>query len=91
VIVVAKHGPRVEEFRMMSESAKRVYLRRMVSPHLEVLRQISLLLTKDGLDATRLAHETVEEAYRSPDESIPEENCSLWLFRILTRRFLNGI
>ena len=48
----------------MSESAKRLDFKDKILPHLEVLLQFSLWLTKNGRDATRLMCEAMAEAYR---------------------------
>jgi len=49
---------------MISENSKRTEFKEEVSPHLEVLLRISLWLTRNGDDATRLMHRTLAEAYR---------------------------
>jgi len=75
---------------MMNETAKRSDFKDKISPHLEVLLQFSLSLTKNGRDAARLMREAITEASRSWDESMPEESCKMWLHEILTRRFFIG-
>ncbi len=74
----------------MSESARGPDFKNRVSPHLGSLLQISLGLTKNGRDATRLMREAIVEASRSWDESMPEESCDIRLYDILTRRYFNG-
>jgi RNA polymerase sigma-70 factor (ECF subfamily) len=86
----SQYEMRVEELSVMSESAKRLDFKDKILPHLEVLLQFSLWLTKNGRDATRLMCEAMAEAYRSWDELIPEENCGIRLHKILTRRFFSG-
>jgi RNA polymerase sigma factor (sigma-70 family) len=75
---------------VISDSAKRLDFKDKIQPHLEVLLQFSLWLTKNGRDAARLMREAMAEAYRSWDEWIPEESYDIWLHNILTRRFFNG-
>lgn len=75
---------------MMSENERRSDFKEKASPHLEVLLQFSLWLTKNGRDAARLMREAMAEAYGSWDASIPEDSCDIWLHNILTRWFYNG-
>jgi RNA polymerase sigma-70 factor, ECF subfamily len=79
-----------EEIIMRSDSVKRQNFRDSILPELEVFLQFSLWLTKNGRDAAELMREAMVEAYRSWDESMPEESCKMWLYRILTRRFFGG-
>jgi RNA polymerase sigma-70 factor, ECF subfamily len=81
---------KVEELQMMSDRVKRADFKDKISPHLEVVLQYSLSLTKDGRDATRLMRETMVEAYQIWNESVPKDSCNVWLHNILTRRFFNG-
>ena len=74
----------------MSESAKRSDFKDKILPHLEVLLQFSLCLTKNGLDAAKLMREAMAEAYRTWDESMSEEGCDIRLHNILTQHFFNG-
>ncbi len=76
---------------MWSESERRFDVKSKISTDLEIILQFSFWLTKNGLDATRLVREATAEAYRSWDESMPEESCRKWLHGILTRRFSNGV
>jgi DNA-directed RNA polymerase specialized sigma24 family protein len=76
---------------MMSENPKRSGFKRKILPHLEVLLQISLGMTKNGCDATRLMREAVAEAYQAWDESMPDEGCYIRINEIMSRRFINGI
>lgn len=75
---------------MMSESARRSNFKDTISPYLEVLLQLSLWLTRNGRDAADLMRKAMAEAYRSWDESMPEESCNILLNEILTRRFFDG-
>lgn len=73
---------------MISENSKRTEFKEEVSPHLEVLLRISLWLTRNGDDATRLMHRTLAEAYRLWDGRTSEADCLTWLRKILTKQFL---
>jgi DNA-directed RNA polymerase specialized sigma24 family protein len=86
----SKYGMKVEEVHMMSESARRSNFKDTISPYLEVLLQLSLWRTRNGRDAAELMRKAMAEAYRSWDESMPEESCNIWLNEILTRRFFDG-
>jgi RNA polymerase sigma-70 factor (ECF subfamily) len=79
-----------EKLSMISESAKRQGFKDNILPDLEVLLQFSLALTRNGRDAAELMRDAMEEAYRVWDETMPEENCRMWLHKILTRRFFEG-
>ncbi len=71
----------------MSERARRCDFEEKVLPHLEVLLQFSLYLTRNGRDATRLLRESMTEVYRSWNETMPKEGCKIRLHKVLTRRF----
>jgi len=73
----------------MNGRTKQEDFKEKVFPHLEILLQFSLSLTKNGRDAATLLREAMAEAYRSWDESIPEPRFRFWLHKILTRRFYN--
>lgn len=75
---------------MGPNNATKTEFEKRIFPHIEVLLEISLGLTKNGLDATRLLRDTVAEAFRSWDESAPHEITRLWLHDILTGQYLNG-
>jgi len=62
-----------------------------ITPHLELLLQYSLWLTKNGLDATRLMRGALAEASRSFNESPPQRHWDLRVQEMLTRRFLSGV
>lgn len=74
---------------MLDNRALRADFEEKISPHLEVLLQFSLWLTKNGRDATRLMRAAMSEAYRSWDELTPEESY-VRVHNILTRCFLVG-
>jgi len=74
----------------MSESARRSDFKNKITPHLEVLLQFSLWLTKNGRDAAKLMQESMAEAYQSWGEPMSEESCKIWLHKMLTSRFYNG-
>ncbi len=76
---------------MIRESPKRSDFKGKISPHLEVLLQVSVSLTKNGRDATRLMREAMAEAYRSWDVLMPDESCYIRIYEIMSRRFFNGI
>jgi DNA-directed RNA polymerase specialized sigma24 family protein len=61
-----------------------------ISPHLDVLLAISMGMTHNGRDATRLIRESVAEAFQTQSESVEEENTRIWLQEILTKRYFNG-
>jgi RNA polymerase sigma factor (sigma-70 family) len=75
---------------MADDSTLRSDFKAIISPHLELLLQYSLWLTKNGLDATRLMREALVEASQSFNESPPERHWDMRVQEILTRRFLNG-
>ena len=75
---------------MKNDGTQRPDFKSTITPHLELLLQYSLRLTKNGLDATRLLREALIEASLSFDESPPERHWDMRLQEILTRRFLNG-
>jgi len=75
---------------MMYRRTNRKTFEEMVFPHLKILLQFSLRLTENGRDAGILMQESIAEADRSWDESLPEEGCKTWLHMILIRRFCNG-
>jgi DNA-directed RNA polymerase specialized sigma24 family protein len=61
-----------------------------VLPNIEPLLQVSLWLTRNGLDANRLMREALTEAYRSWNQSVPEGCLDTWLREILISRFFAG-
>jgi DNA-directed RNA polymerase specialized sigma24 family protein len=75
----------------MSESPKRSNFKGEISPHLEILLQIYLGMTKNGCDATSLIREAIAEVYQTWDESMPDESCYIRIYEIRSRRFFNGI
>jgi RNA polymerase sigma-70 factor (ECF subfamily) len=75
---------------MMSEGARQEDFRAKVSPHLEILLQYSMWLTKNGLDAARLVREAIAESYKLWDEEWPGSSIKLRIYKILTRRFYNS-
>jgi len=75
---------------MMSGRTKREDFKDRVFPHLEILLQFSLWLTKNGRDAAKLMREAMAEAYQSWDDPMPEASCKIWLHKILTRRFFDS-
>jgi hypothetical protein len=60
------------------------------APHVKVLFQISMRLTRNGRDAIRLVREAIEIAKDAWDESMPPEYCDVRLYDTLTRRFFGG-
>jgi len=75
---------------MKNDGTQRSDFRSTITPHLELLLQYSLWLTKNGLDATRLMREALVEASQLYNESPPERHWDMRIQEILTRRFLNG-
>ncbi|MFZ1684521.1 MAG: sigma factor-like helix-turn-helix DNA-binding protein [Candidatus Zixiibacteriota bacterium] len=61
-----------------------------IAPHIRVLFQISMRLTRNGRDAIRLARDTVQVAREAWDESLPPEFCDVRLYDILTRLYFGG-
>jgi RNA polymerase sigma-70 factor, ECF subfamily len=74
----------------MNESVRGSDFRERISPHLEVLLQFSLSLTRNGRDAMKLVREVMTEAYHSWDQALPEDHYDTWLHGILTKQFYNG-
>ncbi len=73
---------------MMSDSTIRADFKEKISPHIEVLLQFSLWLTKNGRDAVKLMRSAMAEAVHNWDELTSEESY-VRLHSILTRQFLN--
>ena len=75
---------------MKNVTTQRIDFKTTIIPHLELLLQYSLWLTKNGLDATRLMREALLEATQLFHESPRESDWDMRVQEILTRRFLNG-
>jgi DNA-directed RNA polymerase specialized sigma24 family protein len=75
---------------MTNDSIQRSDFKTVITPHLELLLQYSLWLTKNGLDATRLMREALVETSRLFNESPPERHWDMRVQEVLTRRFLTG-
>jgi len=85
------NGITTEESCMTSDSTRRSDFKNKMSRHVVFFLQFSLWLTKNGRDAVELMREAMAEAYRSWDESMPEESRRIWLHNIFTRRFIVNI
>ena len=75
---------------MTHETARCSDFKYRLTPHFVVLLRISLRMTKNGRDATELMREMIADAFRSWDESMPEEDYDIQLYDTLTRRFFDG-
>ena len=75
----------------MSSVINRSDFKAEVLPNIEPLLQVSLWLTRNGLDAGRLMREALAEAYRVWNQSAPDESCGAWLRKILISRYSIGI
>lgn len=74
----------------MSQVIDRKTFKAEVLPNIEPLLQVSLWLTRNGLDASTLMREALAEAYRTWNVEVPKESCSVWLRKILIKRFFVG-
>ena len=75
----------------MTHASKRSDFKAKVLPNIEPLLQVSLWLTRNGLDASRLMREALTEAYQSWNLSAPAESYSEWLRMILINRYAIGM
>lgn len=75
----------------MTDVTNRSDFKAKVLPNIEPLLQVSLWLTRNGLDASRLMREALAEAYRTWNKSAPKESCGEWLRKILISRYSIGI
>ncbi len=87
---MASPSPEGKDVRLERNNATKSEFEKRIFPHVEVLLEISLGLTKNGLDATRLLRETIGVACLSWNESAPKEVTRLWLHDILNGQYLNG-
>ncbi len=78
------------ESREMQTTLRRKSFKAETLPHLEILWQTSLWLTRDGHEADNLVQDTYAEACRLWDQSIPDINCKAWLFMVLIKLYLNN-
>ncbi len=74
----------------MSERVTRADFKVRMLPELEGLLQLSLWLTKNGRDATRLLREVMAEVYWKWDEYVAGDALRIKLHDLLTRRLLDG-
>jgi RNA polymerase sigma-70 factor (ECF subfamily) len=74
----------------MSECVTRADFKVKMLPELEGLLQLSLWLTKNGRDATRLLREVMAEVYWKWDEYVAGDALRIKLHDLLTRRLLDG-
>lgn len=75
----------------MTREINRSDFKAKVRPNIEPLLQVSLWLTRNGLEASRLMREALTEAYRTWHLSAPEDSCGEWLRKILINRYSIGI
>ncbi len=75
----------------MTDVTNRSDFKAKVLPNIEPLLQVSLWLTRNGLDASKLMREALAEAYQMWNQSAPEESCGEWLRKILISRYSIGI
>ncbi len=80
-----------ERMPVMNQTTRITDFTSKITPYLGVLTQISLGLTQNGRDATKLMREVIAEACLTWDESKPEESYDLQMYEIMTRRRLNGL
>ncbi len=75
---------------MNRDDESRTAMEERITPHLDVLLAVSLGMTQNGRDATKLTREAIALARQSWDESVIENNERMWLHDILHKRFFNG-
>ncbi len=75
---------------MISDSTKQLAFKIKVSPHLDVLLQLSLALTSNGRDAIKLLQEAIAEIAPSWEEWMPNMSVEIRLYEVVTRRYFDG-
>ncbi len=75
----------------MNESANRLDFKIKVSPHLDILLQLSLSLTGNGRDSLKLLRDAIAEATPSWGNWAIEESLNIRLYEIVTRRYFKNV